>query len=75
MKWIVTVPLIIETADGMSREQVMAELVRQNIIRGAADMFTLEPIVEAFCDECNAPNGAAKEVEKEDGLTETTAEN
>lgn len=68
-------PQVIETADGMSREQVVAELVRQNIIRGAADMFSLEPIMETSCDECNAPNGAAGEVRKEGEPTDTTAEN
>lgn len=75
MKWILNAPQIIETADSMSREQVVAELVRQNIIRGAADMFSLEPIVETSCDECNAPNGAAGEVRNEGGPTENSAGN
>ena len=75
MRWVLTVPQIIETADDMSREQVITELIRQNVLRGAADMFNLEPIMEASCDECNAPNGAAEEVRNEGGPTDTTAEN
>ena len=81
MRWVLTGPQIIETADDMSREQVITELIRQNVLRGAADMFNLEPIEQTvessttIYDECNAPNGAAEEVRNEGGPTEDTAEN
>lgn len=51
MRWILCVPQIIETTDGRSRDQVIQDLVAQNIIRGAADSFTLEPITEWCGDD------------------------
>ena len=51
MRWILCVPQIIETTDGRSREQVIKDLVAQNIIHGAADAFTLEPITELCGDD------------------------
>lgn len=81
MKWVLQVPRIIETADDMNKEQVIAELIKQKVLRGAADMFSLEPIEQTvesntiIYDECNAPNGAAEEVRNEGGPTNATAEN
>lgn len=51
MKWILCAPQIIETADDMSREQLVEELVKQQVIHGAADAFTLEPITEWCGDD------------------------
>ena len=51
MKWILWMPQIIETADDMSREQLVEELVKQQVIHGAADMFELEPITELCGDD------------------------
>ena len=45
MKWIATIPLVIEAAD-MTREQVIDYLVQQRIIRGPTDAFTLEQVEE-----------------------------
>lgn len=74
-------PQIIDTPDDMSREQLVAELVKQNIIRGAADNFSLEPITEwaadsstIIDDELHAPNGAAGEVRREGNSTDGSAE-
>ena len=39
-------PQIIETADDISREQLIDQLVKQQVIHGTADAFTLEPITE-----------------------------
>ena len=44
-------PQIIETADDMSREQLVEQLVKQQVIRGAADAFTLEPVTEWCGDD------------------------
>ena len=44
-------PQIIETADDMSREQLIEQLVKQQVIRGAADAFTLEPMTEWCGDD------------------------
>lgn len=80
MRWMLCTTQIIETADDMSREQLVEELVKQRVVRGAADNFSLEPIEEAELfddvayDECKAPNGAAGDNEKECDTTETTAE-
>jgi hypothetical protein len=51
MRWVLCVPQIIETADGMSKEQLVEQLVKQQILRGAADAFTLEPITELCGDD------------------------
>ena len=69
MKWLLTVPQIVETADDMSREQVVQMLIQQHRLCRAADVFSLEPVdvVEmdnVACDEDKAPNGAAEENEK-----------
>jgi uncharacterized protein YjgD (DUF1641 family) len=48
MKWVLYVPQIIETADDMSKEQLVDQLVKQQILHGAADTFTLEPIEEWY---------------------------
>lgn len=44
-------PQIIETADDMSREQLVEQLVKQQVIHGAADAFTLEPVTEWCGDD------------------------
>ena len=60
MRWILWTPQIIETTDGRSREQVVQDLIREKVIRGAADVFYLDEIIEWTADaECVAPNGAA----------------
>ena len=70
MRWMLCTTQIIETADDTSREQLVEELIKQKVVHGAADNFSLEPIEEAelfdnvACDECKAPNGAAEEKEK-----------
>lgn len=46
MRWVLQVPQIIETADDISKGQLVEQLVKQQVIRGAADAFTLEPITE-----------------------------
>lgn len=51
MRWILCAPQIIETADGMSREQLIEQLVAQRILYGPADNFTLEPITEWCGDD------------------------
>ena len=51
MRWIFSAPRIIETADDMSREQLVEQLVAQGEIRGAADAFTLAPIIELCGDD------------------------
>lgn len=45
MKWIATIPLIIEAAD-MTKDQVIEYLVQQRIIRGPSDAFSLEQVEE-----------------------------
>ena len=53
-------PQILETADDVSREQLVQELVARKVIHGAADAFELYPVEEWTADaECVAPNGAA----------------
>ena len=42
---------IIETADDMSREQLVEQLVAQKVIHGAADEFVLAPITELCGDD------------------------
>lgn len=51
MRWVLTRPQIIETADGMSKEQLIEQLIAQKIVYGAADNFTLEPITELCGDD------------------------
>ena len=51
MKWVLNAPQIIETADNISKEQLVAELIKQHILHGAADNFTLEPITEWCGDD------------------------
>ena len=51
MRWILCAPQIIETADDISREQLVAQLVAQRVIHGPADNFTLEPITEWCGDD------------------------
>lgn len=51
MRWVLRIPQIIETADDMSREQLVDQLVKQQVIRGAADAFTLEPLTEWCGDD------------------------
>lgn len=51
MRWILSVPQIIDTADGMSKEQLVEQLVKQQVIRGATDAFTLEPVTEWCGDD------------------------
>lgn len=51
MKWVLYVPQIIETADDMSKEQLVDQLVKQQILHGAADMFTLETLTEWCGDD------------------------
>ena len=64
-RWVLWTPQILETADGVSKEQLIAQLVAQKIIRGAADAFELYPVQEWTADaECVAPNGAAGEESK-----------
>lgn len=50
-RWVLTMPQIIETADGMSKEQLVEQLVAQRIIHGMADTFTLEPVTEWCGDD------------------------
>lgn len=50
-RWVLTMPQIIETADGMSKEQLIEQLVAQKVVCGAADNFTLEPIIEWCGDD------------------------
>lgn len=79
MKWVLTVPVVIEAADDMSKEQLVQMLVQQQVLHGAADAFTLEPVEEVCVasDEDKAPNGAAEVNEKIDDIppVETCAEN
>ena len=51
MRWILCAPQILETADGISKEQLVEQLVKQQILHGAADNFTLEPITEWCGDD------------------------
>ena len=51
MRWVLTRPQIIETADGMSKEQLIEQLIAQRIIHGAVDTFTLEPVTELCGDD------------------------
>ena len=50
--WIFTTPLIIETEDNVTREQVIQNLVAQQLIRSEVDNFTL---VEIECGEIKEP--------------------
>jgi hypothetical protein len=45
MKWIATIPLVIEAAD-LTREQIIEFLIYHRIIRGPSDPFTLEQVEE-----------------------------
>ena len=61
-RWMLWTPQILETADGVSREQLVEQLVAQKVLHGAADAFYLEEMLEWTADaECVAPNGAAGE--------------
>lgn len=51
MRWILLVPQILETVDGISKEQLVEQLVKQRMLRGTADTFTLEPITEWCGDD------------------------
>ena len=46
MKWVLWTPQILETADDVSREQLVAELMARKVLRGAADAFELYPAEE-----------------------------
>ena len=75
MRWVLWTPQIIETADDVSREQLVEQLVAQKVIHGAADAFELYPVQEWTADaECVAPNGAAGEESEELDATGGTAE-
>lgn len=74
-RWMLWTPQILETADNMSREQLVEQLVAQKVLHGAADAFILEPIEEILLgDKCSAPNGAAGEESEELDATRITAE-
>ena len=51
MRWILWVPQIIETADDISKEQLVEQLVKQQMLHGTADTFILEPITEWCGDD------------------------
>jgi 1,2-phenylacetyl-CoA epoxidase catalytic subunit len=51
MRWVLQVPQIIETADDMSKEQLVEQLIKQQMLHGAADTFILEPITEWCGDD------------------------
>ena len=51
MRWILSMSQIIETADDISKEQLVEQLVAQKVIHGAADNFTLAPITELCGDD------------------------
>jgi hypothetical protein len=51
MRWILWVPQVLETADGISKEQLVEQLVKQQMLHGAADTFILEPITEWCGDD------------------------
>ena len=57
MKWIVTVPLVVEAAD-MTKEQVIEYLVQQRVINGPADVCSVEQVEEVQL-------AAAQELENE----------
>lgn len=62
MRWLLWTPQILETADDVSREQLVQELIARKVIHGAADAFELYPVQAWTADaECVAPNGAARE--------------
>lgn len=72
MKWVLWTPQILETADDVSREQLVAELMARKVLRGAADAFELYPAEEWTAEsetnnQCNAPNGAAGVITEEGG--------
>jgi len=46
-QWIFNSPLVINAEDNVTREQIIAQLIEQKIIKGEADYFTLELIDEA----------------------------
>ena len=71
MRWILWTPQILETADDVSKEQLVERLVALKIIHGAADAFELYPVEEWTADaECVAPNGAAGVITEGDDLRE-----
>lgn len=51
MRWILWTPQILETADEISKEQMIKRLIDLKVIRGAADTFILEPITEQCGDD------------------------
>ena len=51
MRWIFCTPQILETEDGVSREQLVEQLIARKMLHGAADTFTLEPITELCGDD------------------------
>ena len=62
---------VVDAADGVSKEQLIEQLVTQKVLRGAADAFYLEEILEWTADaECVAPNGAAGVTTEGDDLRE-----
>ena len=75
MRWVLWTPQILETADDVSREQLVQELITHKVIHGAADAFELYPVQVWTADaECSAPNGAAGEESKELNATGRSGE-
>ena len=51
MRWILSMSQVIETADDMSREQLIEQLVAHRVLHGPEDNFVLAPVTELCGDD------------------------